>query len=195
MTTLNHHRPSLKNADNIRKAIAEIESWYAPEKNLPVREKSTVLKKQIIPRPQVVSVKKKTSLKELDERIHVIACSIVEHVQMHREVSLCNKLCLSLSGFRQKALIQWFVTYAACTYDPQKKQLRFSKEGKNQVEECKNKIFLEFKRQTAEKSFNLQEGIAKLVAKAENRLKDTALHEIDEIDLAMLRTLKQLIVQ
>jgi hypothetical protein len=192
---LNHNRPSLKSADNIRKAISEIESWYAPEKNLTVREKSSVIKKQIIPQSQVITVKKKSSQKELDEKIHSIACSIVEHVHMHREVSLCNKLCLSLIGSRQEAMINWFVTYAACTYDLLKKQLIFSKEGKNQVEECQKKDFLDFKRQTAEKSFNLREGVAKLVTKAENRLKDKALHEIDEIDLAVLRALKQLIVQ
>ncbi|MHC1698976.1 MAG: hypothetical protein AB9919_13140 [Geobacteraceae bacterium] len=195
MTTLNHNRPNLKDADNIRKAIAEIESWYTPEKNLTKQKKDRGLKTEIIARPPTLMAKKMISQKGLDERIHAIACSTVAHVQMHREVSLCNSLCLSLRGFRQEAMIQWFVTYAACSYDPQKKQLIFNKAGNNQVEACKKKTFLEFKRQTEEKSFHLRESVVKLVAKAENRLKEKTLHEIDEIEPAMLSALKKLISQ
>lgn len=193
LTNLNHDRPSLKNADNIKKAIAELESWHTPGMNLLLPKKDRSLKKEIRATNPSEMAKKNISQKELDKRIHAIACSTVAHMQIHRDVSLCNKLCLSLKGFRQEAMIDWFVTFAACTYDQQKKRLVFNKAGINQIEECKNKTFLEFKRQKEEKGFNLLDALVKLVVTAENRLKEKALYEKDEIDPAMLAALKKLV--
>lgn len=193
MTNLNHNRPSLKNVDNIKKAIAEIESWHTPIKNLPVPKKERPHKKEILATSPAGEVMKKISRKELDERIHSIACSTVAHLQMHGDVSLCNKLCLSLKGSRQEAMIEWYVTYAACAYNPQKKQLIFNKAGKNQVEECKKRTFLDFKRRPEEKEFNLREALTKLVVTSENRLKQRSLHAKDQIDPLMLSALKILL--
>jgi hypothetical protein len=81
LTNLNYNRPSLKTADNIKKAIAEIEFWYSPEK-APTLKKSGLPKKEISASTYAGLVKNINSKKGLDESIHTLACCIVEHVKM-----------------------------------------------------------------------------------------------------------------
>lgn len=189
MSNFNHNRPHLKNIDNNKKVLAEIESRHDPVKTQESQKLNKLDRKQKVDTNLRKVVGKKISGKDLDKTIHIAACNAVAHVMKHREVGLCNKLCHTLSGVRQEAMIDWFVTYASCRYDSQKKELVFLKGGKNLIQECKNKTFLEFKRKPEEKDFNLCKSLVNLIKTAENHLQKKIVCNTDNKDPELLRDL------
>lgn len=54
----------------------------------------------------------------LQKDIHVAACSVLQHVGQHREISLVTKLLTAVGdGHRRNALRAWFETYGMVAFD------------------------------------------------------------------------------
>jgi hypothetical protein len=114
MATINHDRPYLQYLDNIKRVIAELDAWHKPKKNLDNSKREGVAKLKSISSKAYRSSKVKY-ISGADVNVHNLACSILSHVHLYREVSLCNKLIKSLKGFRQKAMITWFCDFGEVT--------------------------------------------------------------------------------
>jgi len=160
LANINHYRPQLKNVDNYKKVLSATESSQAHGEKLATKPPATAKKLIKDIRKEIVGITpthwikinlKDLTGKELDKTVHAAACHAVSHLMVHGDVTLCNRICLTLKGVRQEAMINWFVTYASCSYDSKKKILVYLRGGINQVEKCKEKNFLEFKRKLYEK--------------------------------------------
>lgn len=78
--------------------------------------------------------------KKLDADIQTAGLSILNHVQQHGEVSLCNKLFNALpKGARRNALVEWFLKYGKVQVNTDKATAKefplvFRKDGKTDID-------------------------------------------------------------
>jgi hypothetical protein len=145
MTKLNHNRPYLKCVDNIKREIAEIESWNKSEKDIvnAMHDRSVGLK---IEATTPYGDGRKKPIKEMDKKIHLLACSILDHVHIHRETSLIAKLLNAIAAStRKNALIEWFKAHGECEWNARNKCFDFMKNAETLQAEAEALPFWEFK--------------------------------------------------
>lgn len=141
------------------------------------------------------SIKKRASA--LDYDIHRAAVSIAQHVNIHHEVSLVNRLVDSLGkGHRANALRDWFCTFGKVAFDEEKQVFIAAPKDKplTDIEKAKLVPWYEFKKEAAFKPVNLAEELAKLVKRCETALatpdeEKRAAHKVTAADLLALREL------
>lgn len=201
MTKLNHNRPQLKCADNIKREIAEIESWHKPEKSiLP----SILAKKKLVATTSYGNYRKKPIM-EMDKKIHQLACSILTHIEQHRtagvNANLANALIAAVpSEVRKNALLDWFCAHAALSRNEDLKKLCFDKTQSTKQAAGEAKPFWEFKPETEYKVLDLDKSIADLVRRVLKRKAEidaakaidsnyTTADKINEVRLKALQAL------
>ncbi len=108
--------------------------------------------------------------KTLEVLIHNTACSVLAHIEKHREVSLANQLVEAIPNLaRKNALRDWFVSFGQLVFDEETKLLTFKKTKKtNQAEANQNPFWL-FKPEAEYKPFDLNAAITNLVSIAKAR--------------------------
>lgn len=201
MTKLNHNRPHLKSVDNIKREISEIESWHKSEKNI---SSSIHAKKKVVAAASNGTDRKKPVM-TMDKKIHLLACSILAHIEQHRatgiNADLANALVNSLpTGIRKNALLEWFCTHGALSYNVELKKLQFDKAQTTRQAAGEAKPFWEFKPETECKAFDLDKSIGDLVRRALKRKSEidaakaidasfTSDDKISENHLKVLQTL------
>lgn len=174
MAKLNHNRPYLKYIDNIIHEIAEIDSWYKPATKA---TKSTydigICKKKTTITPCGDS--RKRSIREIDKKVHLLACSIIAHIEKHRttgvNADLANSLVNSLpAGVRKNALRDWFCAFGAVSYNDETKKLRYDKEQSTRQLAAEAKPFWEFKPEADYKAFDFNKALADLLKRTQKHL-------------------------
>lgn len=110
--------------------------------------------------------------KEFEQRLHLVACSALQHSIKHHNTTPMDQLIRGITGaVRRNALIAWAVAYGEC---------QPSEDGKG-VEHCKKegdleagmaKAFWDFKPEQPFSPFDLGAELAKLVKRAEKAAKD-----------------------
>lgn len=126
--------------------------------------------------------------KDFEVRLHLVACSAIQHSIKHHNTTPIDDLIRGLGGsIRKKALIKWATTFGEC---------QPSEDGKG-IEHCKkvgdlqgaiDKPFWEFSPEPPFTAFDLGAELAKLVKRAEKAAKD----ERNSLPEAGFRELREL---
>lgn len=129
--------------------------------------------------------------KQLEVLIHNVACSILVHVDQHREVSLVNKLIEATPNLaRKNALRDWFTSFGKMKYDEESKLMVFFKTAKTNSVDAEQNPFWEFKPEKDYVPFDLLAAVTVLVNRAESKLeKGNKKDKIPTDKLAILRKL------
>ncbi len=190
MAKINHDRPCLKYIDGIKREISELDALYKSEQ--------LAVEKAVRPVNKLTVRNEKRPITALDRKIHLVACSILAHVELHREVSLCNKLVTSLKGARKTAAIEWFCATGGLTNLNPKTNKRgsdlfFVKQHKIDRNEAEAKPFWEFLPGVKRRVFNFEEEIKRIITACDKCLVKPVPDPRDNIDLVLLGKLKVLV--
>ena len=132
--------------------------------------------------------------KKLDTMIQVAACSVIQHVDKHGDVTLVNTLVEAMpKGSRVNALRDFLVTFAKVEYDEATKGFKFAKHKETDLIGAQNIMWTEFKPEQPYVAFDLQALIAGVLKKADTALKDDK-HQ-NEVDFELLGKLRALTEQ
>lgn len=82
-----------------------------------------------------------TAGKKFDNRIHTLACSIINHIEKHGDYTGAPKMFDALKeamprSTRNNALKQWFLEYSKLDYNNDKKEFFFNKNKENKLEQA-----------------------------------------------------------
>lgn len=201
MSNFNHNRPHLKGVDNMKREIAEIDSWYRSDKvggvkSLGATQNQVMFKESVA--VATYDTGKKRPVTAIDKKVHTLACSILAHVKLHHEVSLCNKLLGTLSSARKSALVDWFCEFGdIAARNPNSPKLDavlyFRKEHETNLLEAETKPFWEFFPTIKAKPLILRNEIMKLISSFEEFLAKKIPNEEDNVNLELLVKLKNLV--
>ena len=129
--------------------------------------------------------------KKLDNMIQIAACSVIQHVGKHGDITLVNTLVEAMpQGSRVNALRDFIGTFSKAEYDEATKAFKFNKEKKTDLVGAQAIMWTEFKPEQAYVAFDLQKLLASVLKKADAALKD-APQEVDLELLAKLRTVTE----
>lgn len=129
--------------------------------------------------------------KKLDNMIQVAACSIVQHIGKHGDITLANTLVEAMpKGSRVNALRDFIGTFSKAEYDEATKAFKFNKEKKTDLVGAQAIMWTEFKPEQPYVAFDLQKLLASVLKKADAALKD-APQEVDMALLAKLRSVTE----
>ena len=125
--------------------------------------------------------------KKLDSMIQVAACSVIQHVEKHGDITLVNTLIDAMpNGSRVNALRDFIATFGKVSYDDAAKAFTFDKAKKTDLAGAQAIMWTEFKPEQAYVAFDLSVLLASVLKKADKALSD-APHEVDLELLAALR--------
>jgi len=133
--------------------------------------------------------------KSLQKDWHILACSIIAHIEAHRangvNANLANALVASLpNGVRKNALLDWFCAHGAVTFNDETRKLMFDKTQGTRQLAGEATPFWEFKPEAEYKAFDLDKAIANLLKLADKHLAKP--NSEDKIDLDKVAKLKAL---
>ena len=129
--------------------------------------------------------------KKLDNMIQIAACSVIQHVGKHGDITLVNTLVEAMpQGSRVNALRDFIGTFSKAEYDEATKAFKFNKEKKTDLVGAQAIMWTEFKPEQAYVAFDLQKLLASVLKKADAALKD-APQEVDLELLAKLRSVTE----
>jgi len=205
MAKINHNRPYLKYVDNMMREIAEIDSWHKPENNFLNTAQDKGVSKKIVTTARCGDGRKRP-IREIDRKVHLLACSIISHIEANRaagvNANLANALINSMPvGIRKNALIDWFCAFGAVSYDEEAKKLRYDKAQATRQLAGEAMPFWEFKPELEYKPFDFRKELANLINKAvkrqqeiaEAKVKDALYEAPDKIDPERLKALQALL--
>lgn len=113
----------------------------------------------------IVSIAKRG--KAMDNDIHLVACSIVAHIEKHGDITKVEKLVNAMpQASRKSALKDWFLVMAKVSYDMKNKAFVFDKAKVTMQEDAEATPFWEFKPEPEYKPFDIQASINAIIAKA-----------------------------
>ncbi len=125
--------------------------------------------------------------KKLDNMIQVAACSVIQHVGKHGDITLVNTLVEAMpNGSRVNALRDFIGTFSKAEYDEATKAFKFNKEKKTDLAGAEAIMWTEFKPEQPYVAFDLQKLLASVLKKADAALKDAP----QEVDLELLAKLR-----
>ena len=125
--------------------------------------------------------------KKLDNMIQVAACSVIQHVGKHGDITLVNTLVEAMpNGSRVNALRDFIVTFSKAEYDEATKAFKFNKEKKTDLAGAQAIMWTEFKPEQPYVAFDLQKLLVSVIKKADAALKDAP----QEVDLELLAKLR-----
>ena len=130
--------------------------------------------------------------KKLEQDMHLVACSILDHVDQHGDVTVLNAMIDDMpKSARTNALREWFLEFGKVAYNEESKHFVYNKAGTTKLQSAMEQPFWEFKPEKAFVAFDLNAEITKLLKRVEKAAKD----ERNEIDVAQLAALKELAVK
>lgn len=190
MAKINRDRPYLRYIDSIKHEISELDALYKSEK---IAVAKTIKSASIF-----IATNEKRPITALDKKIHLIACSILSHIELHHEVSLSNKLISSLKGYRKVAVIEWFRATGGLTdMNPKTNksgsELFFVRQHKIDRDDAESKPFWEFLPKVKRRVYNFEEEIKKIITACDKCLAKPVQDPRDNIDLVLLGKLKALV--
>ena len=125
--------------------------------------------------------------KKLDNMIQVAACSVIQHVEKHGDITLVNTLIEAMpNGSRVNALRDFIATFSKAEYDEATKAFKFNKEKKTDLAGAQAIMWTEFKPEQPYVAFDLQALLSSLLKKADKALSDAP----QEVDLELLAALR-----
>ena len=128
----------------------------------------------------------KVSGQKLDAKIQSVDLEVLEHVELHNEVSLACKLYNALpKGARKNALVAWFLEFGKIKVNTGKDKeaipLKFNKEGTTDLEGAKAKAWYDFKKEKApSEEFDFDKALAALIKKAQKAMSEGHLKAANE---------------
>lgn len=130
----------------------------------------------------------KTAGIKFEMRVHIAACSLLQHIDKHGDMSMVEPLLEALPGLtRKNALRDWFINYGKLQYDGDTKKIVYAKDRSTKLTAAWETPFWEFKPEAAYKPMDLVASVNKIIAEAEKRAK---LSKGDRIDPEVLAALK-----
>lgn len=128
--------------------------------------------------------------KKLDNMIQVAACSVIQHVEKHGDITLVNTLIDAMpNGSRVNALRDFIATFGKVSYDDAAKAFTFDKAKKTDLAGAQAIMWTEFKPEQAYVAFDLQALLASVLKKADKALSDAP----QEVDLELLAALRSVV--
>jgi hypothetical protein len=127
--------------------------------------------------------------RKLDNDIQLAGMSVINHVELHGDITLVNRLVDAMpNGSRVNALRSWISAFGKVIYNEETKSFDYNKLGKTDLDGGAEKVWFEFKPE-AEFSFDLAKAFASLLKSAENAGKKAKSDAI-KIDPALLTKLQ-----
>jgi hypothetical protein len=127
--------------------------------------------------------------KKLDNMIQVAACSVINHIEQHGDITLLNTLVEAMpKGSRVNALRDFLGTFAKVTYDEATKSFAYDKAKKTDLEGAQNIMWTEFAPEKPYVAFDLQALLASVLKKADAALSDDGRK--GEVDCELLAKLR-----
>lgn len=106
--------------------------------------------------------------KAFDQLVWDAAASVVMHKSTCHDATLANDLVKALpKGSRGNALIEYFVTTAAVTFDEKSKTLKNNPNAEYKTDLAQSKSWVEYKPEQPYRGFDFKAQIAALIAKAD----------------------------
>lgn len=129
----------------------------------------------------------------LDQMIQVAACSVINHIEEHGDITLLNTLIEAMpKGSRVNALRDFLNTFGKVSYDEATKAFAYDKKAKTDLVGAQGIMWTEFKPEQPYVPFDLKALINGLIKKADTAAKDDKhKEEIDFELLAGLRTMME----
>jgi len=133
----------------------------------------------------------RTTGKKLDQMIQVAACSVIQHVDKHGDITLLNTLVDAMpKGSRVNALRDFLMTFGKVAYDEAEKAFKYDRNAKTDLAGAKAIMWTEFKPEQPYVAFDLSALIDSVLKKADNALKDAS--EAQNVDLELLAKVRAL---
>jgi hypothetical protein len=130
--------------------------------------------------------------KKLDNMIQVAACSVIQHIDKHGDITLLNSLVEAMpKGGRVNALRDFLGTFAKVRYDEAAKSFAFDRDKKTDLEGAQNIMWTEFAPEKPYVAFDLQALLASVLKKADTALSDDK-HK-SEVDCELLARLRSVV--
>lgn len=133
--------------------------------------------------------------KELEQEIHLVACSALYHALKHYNATPMQDLLAGLGGsVRRNALIEWAVEYGHFAVNEEGKNVVYERredadfDAAKSLEQAMLVPFWEYKKEAPFIPFDLSAELEKLVKRAEKAAKD----ERNTLDDASFRALREL---
>lgn len=127
---------------------------------------------------------------KLDNMIQVAACSVINHVEKHGDITLVNTLLDAMpNGSRVNALRDFILTFGKVEYDEATKAMVYAKGKETDLEGAQNIMWSEFKPEAPYVAFDLNGLIQGILKKADKALKDDK--ECKNVDVNLLAALRQ----
>jgi hypothetical protein len=128
--------------------------------------------------------------KKLDNMIQVAACSVIQHVEKHGDITLVNTLIDAMpNGSRVNALRDFIATFGKVAYDEATKAFTFDKAKKTDLAGAQAIMWTEFKPEQPYVAFDLSVLLASVLKKADKALSDAP----QEVDLELLAALRSVV--
>lgn len=109
--------------------------------------------------------------KKLDNDIHVAACSCINHIELHGDVTLLNRLIEAMpKGSRVNALRDFVGSFAKVDYNEETKAFDYNKKKVTLLQEAMEISWVEFKPEQPYKPMDFTEEISKILRKAFDRV-------------------------
>lgn len=110
--------------------------------------------------------------KDFEERLHLVACSAIQHSLKHHNTTPIDSLIRGITGaVRRNALIAWAVKFGECQPAEDGKGVDHCKKG-GDIGSAMATPFWDFKPEAPFQAFDLGAELAKLVKRAEKAAKD-----------------------
>lgn len=136
----------------------------------------------------------RTTGKKLDSMIHVAACSVIDHLEEHGDVTLMNNLVDAMpKGSRVNALRDFLNTFGRVSYDETKKAFAYDKTKETDLAGAMAISWTEFKPEQPFVPFDLQGMIKGVLNKAIKAQGDES--QKDNVDAELLASLQALVAE
>ena len=151
------------------------------------KQKLTLLIGAAVIGKAIVSIQ--TRGKKFEKDVHIAACSVLNHVQLHGDITLANNLIKAVPTLaRKNALRDWFMAFGKLSYDAKNKTMTYDKTKVTLQDEANETPFWEFKPEAEYVPFDLTAAIQNIL----NRAKKAAEHG-DKLDETKLKALAALV--
>lgn len=109
----------------------------------------------------------KNRAKGLNNLVHQVAVSTLNHADVHGDVTLANTLIAELPGsFRKNALIAWYENFGKFRYNTTAKELVYIADKVTNLQEAIQLPFWKYKTEAAYQPFNITYVLNKMLNKA-----------------------------
>lgn len=118
--------------------------------------------------------------KKLDNDIWIAGCSCINHLELHGDVTLLNRLVAAMpKGSRVNALREWIESFAKVRYNTETKEFDYDKSKVNLLDDAMATSWVEFKPEPAYQAMDFDVELAKVIKKALSRVKSDKGDKID----------------